>query len=221
MAVPEALVFDLDGTLIDSRLDIAAALNHALEKTGRRALPIETISGFVGDGSRVLCARATGLSEDDPDLEKVLSAFLVHYREHAADHSRLMPYAREALEALRSYPLALCTNKPRAVTDVVLSALGMESVFASIVAGGDTVEKKPHPGPLFAIANELGIAPSNLVMIGDSPQDIEAGHRAGALTVGIRGGFPPIESLLAARPDVVIDSLAELPEVIEGWNRSA
>lgn len=217
MAAPEALVFDLDGTLIDSRLDIAAALNHALEATGRGPLPVETIAAYVGDGSRILCARATGLPEDDPALEEVLAPFLVYYREHAAEHSRLFPHADEVLEALGSYPLALCTNKPRPVTDAVLSALGMSQVFASIMAGGDTAERKPDPAPLFAIAKELGVSPKGLVMIGDGPQDIEAGHRAGARTVGVRGGFPPIESLIAAKPDALIDSLADLPSLIEAW----
>lgn len=219
MAIPEALVFDLDGTLIDSRLDIAAALNHALGKSGREALSVETVSGYVGDGSRTLCARATGLREDDPALEELLADFLVYYREHAAEHSRLFPDAREVLDRLSEYPLALCTNKPRPVTDAVLSALGISDLFSSIMAGGDIAEKKPDPAPLFAIAEELGLSPNGLVMIGDGPQDIEAGRRAGARTIGIRGGFPPVETLIAAKPDALIDSLADLPKLIEDWRQ--
>ncbi len=211
------LVFDLDGTLIGSRKDIAAALNHALVTTGRSPLSEELIGSYVGDGARVLCARAISRDEDDPAVSPVLDAFLAYYDAHPAVFTRWLPHAREVLDSLATHPLALCTNKPRSTTDAVLRALSADGLFAAIMAGGDTPQKKPDPAPLFAIAERLRVPPSRLVMIGDGPQDIEAGHRAGAKTIGVRGGFPPLEKLLAARPDVVIDSLAELPKLIGDW----
>lgn len=211
------LVFDLDGTLIDSRKDIAIALNHALVSTGREALPESLIASFVGDGARVLCARALGRDENDPAVDEVLQEFLAYYRTHPATHTTWLPHAREALAALASHPLALCTNKPRATTDGVLRALGADGLFVTTVAGGDLPQKKPDPAPLFAIAERLGVSPSQLVMIGDGPQDIEAGRRAGARTVGVRGGFPAIERLLAAKPDFLLDSLADLPSLVASW----
>lgn len=211
------LVFDLDGTLIDSRKDIAAALNHALVSTGRAPLSEELIGSYVGDGARTLCARAIAREEDDPAVSTVLDAFLAYYGAHPADFTRWLPHAREVLGSLASHPLALCTNKPRVTTDAVLRALSADGLFAVTMAGGDTAQKKPNPAPLLAIAERLRVPASQLVMIGDGPQDIEAGHRAGAKTIGVRGGFPPLEKLLAARPDVVIDSLAELPKLVEEW----
>jgi len=211
------LVFDLDGTLIDSRKDIAIALNHALTSTGRAPLSEDLIASYVGDGARTLCARALQRDEADPTVGEVLEAFLAYYAAHPADFTRWLPHAREALEALSAHPLALCTNKPRPTTDAVLRALDADGLFAAIVAGGDTPRKKPDPEPLFAIAERLRVPATQLVMIGDGPQDIEAGRRAGAKTVAVRGGFPPIEKLLAAGPDVVIGSLAELPGVVGGW----
>lgn len=219
MMIPEALVFDLDGTLIDSRKDIAVAVNHALSETGYPKLSEETIATFVGDGSRTLCARATGLCEDDPKLDEVLSAFLPYYAEHAASYTQWLPHAREALDALSSYRLALCTNKPREVTEVVLETLTIADRFEVVLAGGDTVEKKPDPEPLLVIAERLRLPPAALVMIGDGPQDIEAGRRAGTKTVGVRGGFPAIERLLAAKPDALIDSLAELMALLDAWRQ--
>src|SRR5690606_787278 len=114
------LVFDLDGTLIDSRKDIAIALNHALRTTGREALPESLIATFVGDGARVLCARAIERDENDPAVDEVLTAFLAYYQAHPATHTRWLPHAREALATLSDHPLALCTNKPRSTTDGVL-----------------------------------------------------------------------------------------------------
>lgn len=218
MLTPRALVFDLDGTLIDSRGDIAAAANHALAATGRRTLPEATIARFVGDGARTLCARAAGLGESDAELDDVLATFLAYYDEHPVDRTKWMPHAREALAELSRYPLALCTNKPRATTELVLGSLGVRSLFAIILAGGDLPEKKPAPGPILAIAKQLGVMPEALVVIGDGPQDVEAGRRAGARTIGVRGGMLPIERLLAARPDVLVDSLQEVPTIVRRWS---
>lgn len=218
MQPPRALVFDLDGTLIDSRGDIAAATNHALVATGRHTLPDATIARFVGDGARALCARAAGLGESDAELDAVLDAFLAYYGEHPVERTKWMPHAREVLAELSRYPLALCTNKPRTTTDAVLAALGVRSLFATIVAGGDLPERKPAPGPVLAIAKQLGVSPEALVVVGDGPQDVEAGRRAGARTIGVRGGLLPIERLLASRPDVLVDALDEVPAIVARWS---
>jgi phosphoglycolate phosphatase len=113
-------------------------------------------------------------------------------------------------------PLALCTNKPRITTEPVLAALGLDS-FRVVVAGGDLPEKKPHPAPLLHIAQALALAPRELVMVGDGAQDILAGRAAGARTVGVRGGIQAEARLLAAEPDVVIESLAELSALVAAW----
>ncbi len=212
--VIEAIVFDLDGTLIDSRADIAAAVNHTLAKLGYATLPLEQVMGYVGDGAGHLIMRAAGLAQNSPELHPILEQFLEYYTAHAADKTTWMPGASEALDALAAFPLAVCTNKPRATTVAVLGALGALDRFATIVAGGDLPALKPDPLSLLTIAERLHCAPARLAVVGDGPQDIEAGKRAGALTIGVRGGIAAPERLLAADPDFVLQSLLELPEAI-------
>jgi 2-phosphoglycolate phosphatase len=211
------IIFDLDGTLIDSGGDIVAALNHALRRTGREALPASTVLGFVGDGAPLLCARALGLPEKHAKVGALLGEYLAYYNDHATDHTRWMPHARRVLDELAGFPLALCTNKPRLTTDVVLARLGVRSLFSAVVAGGDTPLGKPSPEPVLELARVLDLDPAELVMVGDGPQDVEAGRRAGARTVGVRGGIAVADRLSAARPDVLIDSLAELLAIVARW----
>jgi phosphoglycolate phosphatase len=217
MDAPRGVVFDLDGTLIDSGGDIVMAVNHALEVHDKSRLPSATILRFVGDGARLLCARAAGLADKHPDVDRILESYLAYYLEHPADHTRWMPHARAVLDELKRYPLAIATNKPRSTTDVVLGRLGVRTLFAAIAADGDFSAIKPSPEPIFGIAKQLGVEPSQLVMVGDGPQDIEAGRRAGCRTIGVLGGFLPAERLSAAQPDVLIESLAELPQILSRW----
>jgi phosphoglycolate phosphatase len=223
MLAPTAIAFDLDGTLIDSRGDIVAAMNHALAATGRAALPGATVVRFVGDGARTLCARAAQLPEADAEVDRLHDLFVAYYIEHPIDFTRWTPGAQEALDALGQLPdmaLAVCTNKPRATAEAVLSALGVRTRFRALVAGGDLPEKKPAPGPLLQIAKLLRVETATLVMVGDSPQDIECARRARVRSVGVVSGFCSREKIAAARPDVTIESLAELPEVITRWREA-
>jgi phosphoglycolate phosphatase len=217
MPEPRGIVFDLDGTLIDSAGDIAAAVNHALLANGRKELPMATIRRFVGDGARMLCSRAVGLPEKHPDVDRVLESYLAFYLSHPADHTLWMPYARAVLEDVRRFRLAIATNKPRDTTEIVLARLGVRSLFSALCAAGDVALIKPAPDPIYAIARQLALTPDQMVMIGDGPQDIEAGRRAGCRTIGVQGGFAAAERLLAAQPDVIIGSLAELPAILDRW----
>jgi 2-phosphoglycolate phosphatase len=214
------IVFDLDGTLIDSRLDIAHAANHALSAHGMSALSVEEISSYVGDGARRLLARAARLDMDAAALEPLLESFLSYYAAHATDHTTLLPGAHEALAALAHLPLALCTNKPRATTDAVLANLRLPARFGVIVAGGDLPKIKPDPLPLQYIAERLKLTTPELVMVGDGPQDILCAKAAGSRSVGVEGGIQGQDRLIAAEPDVLLASLAELPELIASWLRT-
>ncbi|MCC6559472.1 MAG: HAD-IA family hydrolase [Polyangiaceae bacterium] len=220
MYTPAAVVFDLDGTLIDSRGDIVASVNHALAAAGRRPLPAQVIVRYVGDGARALCARAAELPEAAPEVDAIVDAFIAYYTRHPIDFTRWMPGAQEALESLSDMSdmtLAVCTNKARATTDAILSALGVRSRFRAVLAGGDLPDKKPSPAPLLQLARLLGVGPERLVMVGDGPQDVECARRAGARAVGVLGGFAARERLIEARPDVLLQSLAELRDVIRRW----
>ena len=120
-------------------------------------------------------------------------------------------------EEMPEIALGMCTNKPRVATEAVLVALGVRTRSRAIVAGGDLPEKKPAPGPLLLVAKMLRVDPECLVMVGDGPQDIECAHRAGMRSVGVDSGFNSRERLAAAHPDVLLHTLAELPEVIQRW----
>jgi len=217
IAIRLGVVFDLDGTLIDSRADIASSANHTLRAHGFAELSPSEISTYVGDGARWLLARAARLDHDAPQLDALLATFIAHYAEHPTDHTQLLPGAREALAALSHLPLALCTNKPRAITDRVLENLRLTGAFQVVVGGGDLPKNKPDPLPLRHIAERLGLTPAELVMVGDGAQDVNCAKAAGAHSVGVEGGMQGRELLLASTPDVLLSSLLELPAAIEQW----
>ncbi len=208
------VVFDLDGTLVDSGRDIAEAANYALEKSGRARLPHEELESYVGDGAALLISRAARLDVKAPETALMVADFLDYYAEHPLDHTTLMPGALDALNLLAKLPLGVCTNKPRRTSLAVLRGLALEDRFAGLVAGDDLPERKPHPAMVLEAARLLGVPVTEVVMVGDGPQDVEAGRAAGAVTVGVRGGIQAFERLAASQPTAIIDSLAELPELL-------
>lgn len=209
------LVFDLDGTLIDSREDIAAASNHALLAIGRDPLPIEQISRYVGNGARALLRGVLGEEAESVDLTEVLRHFQTYYLEHPTEHNRLMPGAEVCLRLRGERQVALCTNKPLHLTETVLASLGWTDRFDFVFGPRRGDALKPDAGPLLSVAKGLGVEPSELVMIGDGPQDVGAGKAVGAHTVGVKGGFLALSQLVAAGPDVLLESLEELPAYVE------
>ena len=215
IAIRLGVVFDLDGTLIDSRQDIAESANHALAEHGLPTLSVSEIASYVGDGARPLLARAARLAPDAPALDALLLTFLAYYAEHPTDHTLLLPGVQEALTQLSHLPLALCTNKRRAITDAVLANLRLPVRFQVLVGGGDLPKSKPDPLPLLHIAERLGLTPAELVMVGDGAQDIACAKAAGAHSIGVEGGIQGQEQMLLAGPDFVVKTLAELPAVIE------
>jgi 2-phosphoglycolate phosphatase len=208
-----AVAFDMDGTLIDSRLDIAAACNHVLAGAGRAPVDPEIIATFVGDGVRSLVSKAFALPMDAPELDDLEAAFIARYAAHPVEHTRWMPGAQAALDALRALPLAVVTNKARKVTLAILEALGVSARFAFVYGGGDG-PLKPHPEPVLAVARAFSVAPTALWMVGDGWQDLDAAHAAGAVAVGVLGGFTTEARLVESRPDALLGSLVELPELL-------
>lgn len=220
MLPPTAVVFDLDGTLIDSRGDIVAATNHALLATGRKPEPAAAILPLVGDGARSLCARIAKLDESAKETDELVEHFLSYYEEHPIDFTRLMPFAMETMETLAAMErmvLGLCTNKHRRATDAVLSALGIADRFAVVVAGGDLPQKKPDPAPLRHIAKTLGVLPPAIVMVGDGPQDILCAQQAGCWSIAVECGFSSASALAQAGPDVLLKDLGMLAGTVQRW----
>lgn len=220
MIPPLAVVFDLDGTLLDSRGDIVAAMNHALTRSGRAPLPAQFIVRFIGDGARALVMGAAQLPEESEEVDTLLGYFIDYYLEHPIDFTRWMEGAQEALDALgemQDMALGICTNKPRATTDAILRALDIRSRFRATFAGGDLAEKKPSPAPLLHVARLMDLPPACIVMVGDGPQDVESARRAGMRSVVVEGGYCSLDRVIAAGPDVLLRSLTELPEIIQRW----
>ncbi|HVW24022.1 MAG TPA: HAD-IA family hydrolase [Polyangiaceae bacterium] len=213
-AAVEGVVFDLDGTLVDSRRDIVHAVEVALTSHGVAPPAPNVIATFVGDGARLLVARALALPLDEPRVDPVLETYLAYYEAHPVEHTTLMPGALSALDALDQMPLAVCTNKPRRIADLVLSRLGLTDRFAVVVGGGDTARGKPDPEPLVAASERLGTPAARLAMVGDGVQDVACGRAAGAYTVAVLGGFFDAEALRRARPNVLISNLSELPPLL-------
>jgi phosphoglycolate phosphatase len=213
-AAVSGVVFDLDGTLVDSRRDIAEAANYALEKAGLQRLPHDELESYVGDGAPLLMARAARLEVADLKTAAMVADFLDYYAEHPIDHTTVMPGGLEALEALRELPLGVCTNKPRRTSLAVLRGLGLEGRFKGLVAGDDLPKRKPDPAMVLETARLLGVPVRSVVMVGDGPQDVLSGRAAGAFTIGVRGGIQALERLTASAPDLIIDTLAELPDAL-------
>lgn len=228
MALPSALsdgrvagvVFDLDGTLVDSLHDIVHAVEVAMRAHGVAPPGPNVIAGFVGDGARLLVSRALGLSPTEPRVDAVLATYLAYYEAHPVENTVPMPGALEVLDALDGVTLAVCTNKPRHIADLVLSRLGISRRFAALVGGGDTARGKPDAEPLLAIARRLGTPPTRLAMVGDGIQDVHCGRAAGAYTVAVLGGSGTAESLRKAQPNALISNLSELPAALLALGRT-
>jgi phosphoglycolate phosphatase len=183
------LVFDLDGTLIDSKVDLANSVNHALRAFGLPALPLPVIYSYVGDGATMLIRRAVG-EEGNGILPAVLESFLAHYRQHLLDTTLPYPGVAESLrEWADIYPMALLTNKPVDMTRAILSGLDLDRFFPDVVGGDSFGSKKPDPEGLLHLMKTRGASPGETLMVGDSKNDVIAGKRAGARTCGVTYGL--------------------------------
>jgi phosphoglycolate phosphatase len=183
------LVFDLDGTLIDSKVDLANSVNHALLAFGLPALPFSVITSYVGDGATVLIRRAAG-GNGDGRLEAILESFLSHYRRHLLDTTLPYPGVPETLRKWADrYEMALLTNKPLGMTQAILSGLALDRFFPDVVGGDSFPRKKPDPEGLLHLMKTRGASPGATLMVGDSRNDVLAGKRAGTRTCGVTYGL--------------------------------
>lgn len=203
------LVFDLDGTLIDSKEDLAAAVNVALQSFGFPPLPHPTIYAYVGDGASMLIRRALPPGKADL-LPEVLDRFLSYYRRHLLDTTRPYPGVVDSLRKWTGmYRMAVLTNKPLAMTEAILAGLSLSGYFSE-VHGGDSFEnKKPHPQGLAHILRQAGTIPRETVMVGDSRNDVLAGRAAGTVTCGVTYGLGAA-GFAEAPPDFTVDRFPDL-----------
>ena len=213
------VIFHLDGTLIDSRLDLIHSVNAALRHLGRPELPGDVIATYVGDGAPMLVRRALGDPEDDDLVRRALEYFLSYYREHKLDHTHVYPGIPEALamirEARNGHPrkLAVLSNKPVNPSRAIVEALGLGSFFTHVYGGNSFSTKKPDPLGAQTLLKDAGCSAHQAVMVGDSSNDVLTGRSARMWTCGVTYGFAP-QSLDLTPPDVVVDSPKDLAEVL-------
>jgi phosphoglycolate phosphatase len=218
-----AIVFDLDGTLVDSAASIARALNRLLAEEGRPLLTVDQVKMMVGDGAMSLLQEAyaeTGDALDREALAPVFPRYIDHLAKTPPAPADLYPGVIATLAALKAdgFRLAVCTNKPTRATVQALRALGLteepNSLFRSVIAGDTLPQRKPAPEPVLAAIADLGARPDQAVMIGDTAYDINAARAADVLSIAVRYGYPrmPVEDLGA---DLIIDRFDELPAALE------
>jgi phosphoglycolate phosphatase len=209
------IIFDLDGTLVDSSIDLTNALNYAIVPYGLEQLTVAQTISLVGEGITSLIGKLVGESGADRKTV-VLKRFLDHYSEHLTDFTVAYPGVRETLGILGDYRKAVISNKRTDLSRRLLDNLGLSGYFDFIWGSDSVPEKKPSPVPVLEMLKKVQCAPDGAVMVGDSNFDIEAGRAAGVRTVAVSYGFRAADLLKAA--DFIIDSMTELPSKLEVLN---
>jgi phosphoglycolate phosphatase len=210
-----ALIFDLDGTLIDSKQDLIRSVNVMLRELGRGELEEETISGYIGHGAPQLVARALGESGTDEERERALKFFLAHYELHKLDTTRAYPGVAETLERLASVPMAVLTNKPVRVSKRILEAMGLANYFRAIYGGNSFETKKPDPLGATTILRELGVKSPEALMVGDSEVDVQTARNAGMWAAAVNYGFG-VHDRAAHPADIYLNQFGELATLLDG-----
>jgi phosphoglycolate phosphatase len=210
------VIFDLDGTLIDSRLDLIHSVNAMLRKFNRPELPGEVVASYVGDGAPMLVRRALGDPNDEKFVKEALDFFLAYYREHKLDNTHAYPGIPKALQQIQSNgtnrKMAVLSNKPVNPSRAIVEALGLANFFVHVYGGNSFDTKKPDPLGAKTLLSETGTSPANAMIVGDSSIDVLTGRNAGIATCGVTYGFAP-HTLCEAPPDVVVDEPRELGEL--------
>lgn len=209
------VVFDLDGTLVDSSRDLATGINAALARVapGTSPLPESVVRAFIGSGARNLVARSVAAAGIPRTPDEVLPVFLEEYGRVLLETTRPYPGVEETLDALRDRALAVLTNKPGDMSRALLEGLGMAHRFFRVVGGDDGAARKPDPAALRELMREAVALPEETVHVGDSAIDVQTGRAAGALTVGVTYGFDR-ESFRTDPPDVLLQRMEDLPRLI-------
>jgi len=217
----DLLIFDLDGTLIDSKLDLAHAVNATRAHMGLAALEHERVYSYVGNGAPVLIRRVLGEQATESQVQEALEFFLEYYREHYLDYTTLYPGVKDSLDRLRGAgkQMAVLTNKPVRLSKAIIDGLGVGPNFFRVYGGNSFDFKKPHPIGVETLIQEAGVDAGRTLMIGDSSVDIQTAINAGIQSCGVTYGFQP-ETLAEPKPTRLVDRMEDLAD----WllqNRSA
>jgi phosphoglycolate phosphatase len=212
------VIFDLDGTLIDSRLDLIHSVNATIRHMDRPEIPADLITSYVGDGAPMLIRRALGDPKDEASVKEALDYFLSYYRVHKLDFTRAYDGVNEMLEAIRkgnrgARQMVVLSNKPVRPSRAIVEALGLADFFVRVYGGNSFPTKKPDPHGVRMILRESKVQAKEAIIIGDSSTDVITGRNAGLWTCGVTYGFAP-HTLCEAPPDVVVDRPREIVELL-------
>jgi len=211
LSAVRALIFDLDGTLIDSKRDLIHSVNAMLQEMGRQKLAEETISGYIGHGAPLLVARALGGGATEDQRARALEFFLAYYEEHKLDSTCAYPGVEEALRELqrKNMSMAVLTNKPARISVRLMDALGLTKYFRAIYGGNSFETKKPDPLGANTILGEFGAAPPQAMVIGDSEVDVQTARNAGTIAAAVNYGFGVHDRTLYPA-DIYLDRISDL-----------
>lgn len=212
----DPIIFDLDGTLVDSGADIAWSVNVTFTELGLPVLSEKQITGQVGDGVRRLMVRCLKLADADLDVGDVIQRFRGHYRAHALDRTRPYPGIAQLLGRLPPGRLAVVTNKPGDFARQVLEGLDLLPFFSVVIGGDETERPKPDPQPVLEACRRLGAEAAGGIMIGDYENDVRAGRAAGMTTCGVLWSFAGSESVRRAGPEHLCAEVASLEKLLLG-----
>lgn len=210
-------VFDLDGTLIDSKRDLAESVNATRAYAGLPPLAPETVYSYVGNGAPVLIRRAMGPDYSEEEIGGFLEFFIRYYHDHCLDHTALYPGMRDCLEQLRAadVQLAVLTNKPVRISQAIVDGLGLGAYFFRVYGGNSFASKKPDPEGLLKLVMEADVPLDRVLMVGDSSVDIHTAVNAGVASLGVTYGLQP-ETLRFPTPTFLVDSPAGIPPIVRG-----
>ena len=210
----DLIMFDLDGTLADTGPDLADSVNFTRAHFDLGPLAAPQIYANVGRGVEYLLRHSLA-TRNSEDFHEVMGVFVEHYEKHLLDKTVLYPGVHDVLGYFHGKRRVLVSNKIHRFTEAVVRGLGIEECFDLILGGDSAAEKKPHPALLTLSLERFQTAPASALMVGDGDTDVEAGKRAGVMTCGVTYGLGDRTQLLAAKPDVVIDRLTELPDYFD------
>ncbi len=208
----EGVIFDLDGTLVNSLRDIATSINLTRGQLGLAPLPEQEITCLIGEGSAAL-VRAT-VPVPEGDFAAAVERYHANYVEHVLDTTRLFPGMEALLRRLAGRPLAIVTNKNERIAHLVLEGLGIRPLFSVVLCGESLPKKKPDPLPVLVTLERFGLPPQKVGLIGDGLHDVAAGKAAGVVTIAVSYGVGGRAALAAERPDYLVDSVAELDRLL-------
>ena len=213
----DLVIFDLDGTLIDSKEDLCCAVNATRAHRGMPPLENETVYSYVGEGAPVLIRRVLGPASTEVEVADALAFFLAYYKDHMIDHTTLYPGVRETLDRLldAGVRMAVLTNKPVVMSRAIVEALGLGRHFRRVYGGNSFDQKKPHPVGIETLVSECESTLDRTMMVGDSGVDIRTARNARVKACGVTYGFQP-ETLVADPPDLLVDRLEQLGDWVVG-----